>query len=131
MGIWRNLGYVYAGLNIIGGFAFIGIGVSMSTQQVNFGTGLFANVFNQIGGLAFIYGGMNGILIGILLIWGLVKSGQIENIDKNIEIIAEWAKSQQQKEGLSSRYDLEQERKKLNADEKYLAELEEKKEKTG
>ena len=127
MGIWRNLGYVYAGLNIIGGFAFIAIGAGMSTQQANFGTGLFANVFNQIGGLAFIYGGMNGILIGILLIWGLVKSGQIENIDKNIEIIAEWARLQQEKEESSSEDDLKEEQKRLDADEKYLAELERKK----
>ena len=98
MGIWRVLGYVYAGLNILGGFVFIGIGASMSTQQQSsFDTG-FSNVFSQIGGLAFIYGGLSGIMIGILLIWALVKSGQIENIDKNIKIIAEWAKSQQQKE---------------------------------
>ena len=102
LGIWRNLGYVYAALNIVGGFVFIGIGANLSTQQASMGTGLFANVFNQIGGLAFVYGGLNGILIGILLIWGLVKSGQIENIDKNIEIIAEWTKSQQKNEGLNS-----------------------------
>ena len=128
LGIWRNLGYVYAALNIVGGFVFIGIGASLSTQQASIGTGLFANVFNQIGGLAFVYGGLNGILIGILLIWGLVKSGQIENIDKNIKIIAEWAKLQLKQEP-SSDYNLEDEQKKLDVDEKYLAELEEKKKK--
>lgn len=99
MGVWRVLGYIYAGFNILGGFVLIGIGVSMSTQQQSsFDTDLSFNMFSQIGGLAFIYGGLSGIMIGILLIWALVKSGQIENIDKNIKIIAEWAKSQQQKE---------------------------------
>jgi len=42
-------------------------------------------------------------MVGILLIWALVKSGQLENIDKNIKVIAEWAKSQLQKEGLISK----------------------------
>ena len=46
--------------------------------------------------------GLGGIMVGILLIWALVKSGQIETIDENIKIIAEWAKSQQQKDGLNS-----------------------------
>ena len=69
---------------------------------------------------------MGTIIFGILWIWALVKSGQIENIDKNIKIIAEWAQLQQREES-SSQYKLEDEQKKLNADEKYLAELEEKK----
>lgn len=99
MGVWRILGYVYAGLNILGGFILIGAGMSMSTQP-SLGTGFSSGLFNQIGGLAFIYGGLAGIMVGILLIWALVKSGQIENIDKNIQIIGEWAKSQIQKEGL-------------------------------
>ncbi|MDW0234017.1 MAG: hypothetical protein QOK50_07350 [Nitrososphaeraceae archaeon] len=98
MGVWRILGYVYAGLNILGGFILIGAGASMSTQP-SLGTG-FSGMLNQIGSFAFIYSGLAGIMVGILLIWALVKSGQIENIDKNIQIIAEWAKSQMQKEGL-------------------------------
>jgi len=132
LGVWRNLGYVYAALNIIGGFVFIGIGTSISTQQASFGTGLFANVFNQIGGLAFIYGGLNGILIGILLIWGLVKSGQIENIDKNIEIIAEWTKSQKAKDVNSDNDErfLEDQQRKLNEEKRSLADLERKKKDT-
>ena len=100
MGIWRILGYAYAGLNILGGFILIGVGASINSQP-SLGTGL-SSTMNQIGGLAFIYGGLGGIMVGILLIWALVKSGQIESIDKNIKIIAEWAKSQQQKEGLNS-----------------------------
>ena len=132
MGVWRNLGYVYAALNIIGGFVFIGIGASLSSQQASMGTGLFANVFNQIGGLAFIYGGLNGILIGILLIWGLVKSGQIENIDKNIEIIAEWTKSQKAKDVNSDNDErfLEDQQRKLNEEKRSLADLERKKKDT-
>lgn len=32
------------------------------------------------------------------MIWALVKSGQIENIDRNIQIIADWAESQMPEE---------------------------------
>jgi hypothetical protein len=94
LGIWRVLGYAYAGLNILGGFILIGVGASISSQP-SLGTGLSSTMFNQIGDLALIYGGLGGIMVGVVLIWALVKSGQIENIDKNIKIIAEWAKSQQ------------------------------------
>jgi len=52
----------------------------------------------------------------------------MENIDKNIKIIAEWAQLQLKQES-SSEYKLEEEQKKLDADDKYLAELEEKKRK--
>ena len=88
MGIWRKLGYVYAGLNILGGFILIGVGANMSTQP-SFDTGLSSGMFNQIGALALVYGGLNGILIGILLIWGLVKSGQIESMEKSLKKIAD------------------------------------------
>jgi hypothetical protein len=93
MGVWRTLGYIYAGLNILGGFILIGVGASISSQPT-LGQG-FSSSINQIGGLAFVYGGLGGIMSGILLIWALVKSGQLENIDRNIKIIAEWTKSQQ------------------------------------
>jgi hypothetical protein len=94
LGVRRILGYVYAGLNILGGFILIGAGTSMTTQP-SLGTGFSSRMFNQIGGFAFIYGGLAAIMMGILLIWALVKSGQIESIDRNIRIIAEWAKSRQ------------------------------------
>ena len=45
--------------------------------------------FNDLTILALIYGGLAGIMFGILVIWALVKSGQIESIEKNIKIIAE------------------------------------------
>ena len=67
--------------------------MNMSTQR-SLDTGFSSGMFSQIGGLALIYGGLAGIMVGIFLIWALVKSGQIETIDKNIKIIAEWAKSQ-------------------------------------
>ena len=87
MGIWRKLGYAYAGLNILGGFILIGVGANMSTQP-SLGTGMSAGMFNQISGLALVYGGLSGIMIGILLIWGLVKSGQIESMEKSLKKIA-------------------------------------------
>ena len=128
MGIWRNLGYVFAGINIIAGFVLVGMGFGiMSQQTVETGLPSFG-IFNQLGGFALVYGGIGTIIFGILLIWALVKSGQIENIDKNIKIIAEWAKLQLKQEP-SSDYNLEDEQKKLDVDEKYLAELEEKKKK--
>ncbi len=105
MGVWRILGYVYAGLNILGGFILIAGGARIISErgldtQSTFGAG-FSEMINQIQGFGLMYGGLAAIMVGILLIWALVKSGQIENIDKNIKIIAEWAKSQMQKEGLS------------------------------
>ena len=87
-------------------------------------------MFNQIGSIAFVFGGLGGIIFGILLIWGLVKSGQMENIDKNIKIIAEWAKSQQQAQGKLTKDDqifLEDDQRKLDEEEKYLSDLERKK----
>lgn len=125
MGVWRTLGYIYAGLNILGGFVLIGVGAHISSQP-SLGVGLSSSMFNQIGGLALVYGGLSGIMIGILIIWALVKSGQIESIDKNIKIIAEWTKSQKGKledEEIS----LEEQQRKLDEEEKYLADLERKK----
>jgi len=127
MGIWRDLGYVFAGLNIIAGFVLVGIGFGIMSQQTVGETGLPSfGIFNQLGGFALVYGGIGTTIFGILLIWALVKSGQIENIDRNIKIIAEWAQLQNKQEP-SSEYNLEEEQKKLTADEKYLAELDEKK----
>ena len=94
MGVWRNLGYVYAALNLLGGFILIGLGVAISSQP----TGMFGG-FYDLTILALIYGGLAGIIFGILVIWALVKSGQIESIEKNIKIIAEWTQSQKVKEG--------------------------------
>jgi hypothetical protein len=121
------LGYVFAGLNMIGGFVLVGIGSGiMSQPTIQRGMPSFG-MFTQLGGFALVYGGVGTIVFGILLIWALVKSGQIENIDKNIQIIAGWARLQQKKEQADSEYDLEDEQKKLDADQKYLAELERKK----
>jgi len=131
MGIWRNLGYVFAGLNMIGGFILVGIGSGIMSQP-NMQQGLPSfGMLNQLGGFALVYGGAGTIVFGILLIWALVKSGQIENIDKNIKIIAEWARIQQDKQKSNSEFDLEEEQKKLGAEQKYLDELELKKNEKG
>ena len=103
MGVWRTLGYIYGGLTIVAGFVLVGLGASLSTQT-NIQTGLsgvFGNTFSQFGGLALAYGGVSTIVFGILIIWALVKRGQIESIDKNIKIIAEWTQSKKEKEGKS------------------------------
>ena len=128
MGVWRTLGYIFSGLIILGGFILVAFGGSVGSQ-IGSQTGLYGNTFNQIGGLALVYGGVSSIVLGILMIWALVKSGQIESIDKNIKIIAEWAESQMGKEGKSDDDErfLEEERRKLNEDERYLADLERKK----
>jgi hypothetical protein len=90
LGVWRKLGYAYAGLNILIGFILIGVGVSVTTQpiQPSLGTGTSFGMFNQIGGLVIIYGGLSGVMMGILLIWGLVKSGQIESMEQSLKKIA-------------------------------------------
>jgi len=99
MGIWRTLGYVFAGVNIIAGFILVAAGAGiMSQPQQSIRTGILSSgLFNQLGGFALLYGGIGTIIFGILLIWALVKSGQIENIDKNIKIIAEWARNNKRK----------------------------------
>jgi hypothetical protein len=86
-------------------------------------------VFSQFGGLALVYGGVNTVVFGILIIWALVKSGQIESIDKNIKIIAEWAQSQKAKDVTSDNDEifLEDQQRKLKEEERYLADLERKK----
>lgn len=131
MGVWRTLGYIFGGLTIVAGFVLIGSGVNLSTQpSVETGiSGLYGNMFSQFGGLALGYGGVNTVVFGILIIWALVKSGQIESIDKNIKIIAEWAKSQKEKEGKSDDDErfLEDQQTKLREEERYLADLERKK----
>ena len=98
MGVWRTSGYIFAGLTILGGFILIAFGASLGSQTSS-QTGLFGNAINQLVSLALVYGGVSTIVLGILIIWALVKSGQIENIDKNIQIIAEWTQSQKVKEG--------------------------------
>lgn len=128
MGVWRTLGYVFAGFTILGGFILIAFGANLGSQTSS-QTGLFGNAINQLVSLALVYGGVSTIVLGILIIWALVKSGQIENIDKNIEIIAEWTKSQKEKEGKSDddqRF-LEDQQRKLDEEERYVADLERKK----
>lgn len=125
MGIWRTLGYVFAGLSIIGGFIFIAISYTLSSQS-SLQTGLMSSMYNQLFTVAFLFGGLGGIIFGIVLIWGLVKSGQMENIDKNIKIIAEWAESQQKQRMVDEEF--EDAQMALEKDEKKLAELEKEKE---
>lgn len=130
MGVWRKLGYIFGGLTIVAGFVLIGSGVNLSTQT-NVEPDMFglSNMFSQFGGLALVYGGVNTVVFGILIIWALVKSGQIESIDKNIKIIAEWARSQKEKQGKSDEDErfLEDQQRKLNEEQRYLADLERKK----
>lgn len=127
MGVWRTLGYIFSGLIIVGGLVLVAFGGNIGSQM-SFEPGPYGDMFNQLGGFAIIYGGVSSIVLGILMIWALVKSGQIESIDKNIKIIAEWAKSQQEKEGKSDDEEfLENEQRKLDNEERYLAELEQKK----
>lgn len=98
MGIWRTLGYIFAGFNILVGFILIAYGLFLGSQSSSTWSSDSMWMFIQMGSIALVYGGFGTIVLGVLLIWGLVKSGQLESIDKNIKIIAEWAKSQQQKE---------------------------------
>jgi hypothetical protein len=132
MGVWRTLGYIFSGLIIVGGFILVAFGASIGSQM-SFQTGVYGNTFNQLGGLAIIYGGVSSIVLGILMIWALVKSGQIESIDKNIKIIADWITSQKAKEGEPSDDErfLQDEQIKLEKEERYLAELDRKKKEKG
>ena len=79
-------------------------------------------MYNQLFTISFLFGSLGGIIFGIMLIWGLVKSGQMENIDKNIKIIAEWAQLQQKESKVDE--ELEDARIALEKDEKKLADFE-------
>jgi len=116
MGVWRTLGYIFAGLTILGGFILIAFGASLGSQTSS-QTGLFGNAINhQLVSLALVYGGVSTIVLGILIIWALVKSGQLENIDKNIQIIAKWTQSHKVKEG-NAEWTQSQKVKEGNADD--------------
>ena len=85
----------------MGGFILIARGASsLSQPSLDTQSSLGYGLIHQIQGYGLIYGGLAAVMLGILLIWALVKSGQIENIDKNIQVIADWARSQMQKEAL-------------------------------
>ena len=115
MGVWRTLGYIFAGLTILGGFILIAFGASLGSQTSS-QTGLFGNAINQLVSLALVYGGVSTIVLGILIIWALVKSGQLENIDKNIQIIAKWTQLHKVKEG-NAEWTQSQKVKEGNADD--------------
>jgi hypothetical protein len=115
MGVWRTLGYIFGGLTIVAGFILIGSGANLSTQT-SFETGLYGNMLSQFGGLALVYGGVNTVVFGILIIWALVKSGQIDSIEKNIKIIAEWTQSRKVNEG-NAEWTQSQKVKEGNADD--------------
>jgi hypothetical protein len=131
MGFWRTLGYIFGGLIILSGFIILAFAAITSsiTSQASFQPGPYGTTLSQLGALALVYGGITTIVLGILIIWALVKSGQIENIDKNIKIIAEWAKSQEVKSGLSDedKKFLENEQRKLDEEERYLSDIEHRK----
>lgn len=81
MGFWRNVGYVIAIIVIVAGvICFIAAIVASPKIETQ---------LTEIGDIAAIAGvsslalvGFGGLVSGILLIWALKKSGQIESMEK-------------------------------------------------
>jgi hypothetical protein len=87
MGFWRTVGYVIAVIIIVAGvICFIAAIVASPKIETQ---------LTEIGDIAAIAGvsslalvGFGGLVSGILLIWALKKSGQIESMEKSLRKIA-------------------------------------------
>jgi hypothetical protein len=72
MGIWRTLGYVYAGFNILDGFILIAAGANFTAMQ-NLGSGPYGGMVNQIGSIALMYGGLGANNVRHIVSMGIGK----------------------------------------------------------
>jgi hypothetical protein len=87
LGFWRKVGYIIGAFMIIVGIASA-ISAIVASPTIN-------NQGTQIGNIAALAGvsslallGFGSMVSGILLIWALIKSGQIERMEKSLKKIA-------------------------------------------
>lgn len=87
MGFWRTVGYVIAVIIIVAGvicfIAAIVASPKIETQPTEIGD---IAALAGVSSLALV--GFGGLVSGILLIWALKKSGQIESMEKSLRKIA-------------------------------------------
>ena len=87
MGFWRNVGYIIAIIIIAAGvicfIAAIAVSPKIKTQPTEIG-----NIAAVAGVSSLALIGFGGMVSGILLIWALKKSGQIESMEKSLRKIA-------------------------------------------
>jgi hypothetical protein len=87
MGFWRTVGYVIAVIIIVAGvicfIAAIVASPKIETQPTEIG-----NIAALAGVSSLALVGFGGLVSGILLIWALKKSGQIESMEKSLRKIA-------------------------------------------
>ena len=87
MGFWRTVGYVIAVIIIVAGvicfIAAIVASPKIETQPTEIGD---IAAIAGVSSLALV--GFGGLVSGILLIWALKKSGQIESMEKSLRKIA-------------------------------------------
>jgi len=87
MGFWRTVGYVIAVIIIVAGvicfIAAIVASPKIETQPTEIGN---IAALASVSSLALV--GFGGLVSGILLIWALKKSGQIESMEKSLRKIA-------------------------------------------
>lgn|SRR4029079_162394 len=87
MRFWRNVGYVIAVIIIVAGVicftAAIAASPKIETQPTEIG-----NIAAIAGVSSLALVGFGGVISGILLIWALRKSGQIESMEKSLRKIA-------------------------------------------
>jgi len=87
MGFWRNVGYIIAIIIIAAGvicfIAAIAVSPKIEIQPPEIG-----NIAAVAGVSSLALIGFGGMVSGILLIWVLKKSGQIESMEKSLRKIA-------------------------------------------
>ena len=87
MGFWRTVGYVIAVIIIVAGvicfIAAIVASPKIETQPTEIG-----NIAALAGVSSLALVGFGGLVSGILLIWALKKSGQIESMEKSLRKIS-------------------------------------------
>src|SRR6185295_1113869 len=87
MGFWRTVGYVIAVIIIVAGvicfIAAIVASPKIETQPTEIGD---IAALAGVSSLALV--GFGGLVSGILLIWALKKSGQIESMERSLRKIA-------------------------------------------
>lgn len=87
MGFWRTVGYIIAIIIIAAGvacfIAAIAVSPKIETQSTEIG-----NIAALAGVASLGLIGFGGMVSGILLIWALKKSGQIESMEKSLRKIA-------------------------------------------
>jgi hypothetical protein len=87
MGFWRNVGYIIAIIIIAAGIICF-IAAIVASQRIETQPTEIGNIAALAGVFSLALIGFGGMVSGIILIWALKKSGQIESMEKSLRKIA-------------------------------------------